>query len=131
MPNAALLALLLAPSVAAPLGNASLQMRGVVPPVCSLSSQSASSADGTMTARLSVFCNQREGAAVLGTLMGGDPRGYLISNGRETVHVEPGAQFTIANYTDAHAGFEFLTVTPVAGGGTSQPALMFDIRAEG
>lgn len=121
---------IVATTLAAPIAENVVEIRGRVPAVCTLSSESFARAQGIMSARLSVFCNQREGASVTGTLLAGDAAGYLISNGRTTVHVEPGRSFEIATYADAFAGQELVTVSPLSATSDQSPVLLFDIRAE-
>lgn len=121
---------IIASTLAAPIAKNVFEVRGRVPAVCALSSESFALAQGIMSAQLSVFCNQREGASVTGTLLSGDPAGYLISNGRTTVHVEPGKSFVIATYEDAFAGHELVTVSPLSAASDQSPVLLFDIRAE-
>lgn len=121
---------MIAQSLAAPIAGTIVELRGNVPVVCALSSENIVRAQGIMSARLSVFCNQRGGASVTATLLDGDPAGYLISNGRETIHVELGKSFVIATYAEAFAGQELVTVSPVSGTSEESPVLVFDIRAE-
>ncbi|MEQ5787956.1 hypothetical protein J3454_08640 [Erythrobacter sp. NFXS35] len=127
---ASLSMVIVAQSMAAPIAQNVIEIRGSVPVVCALSSESFARAQGILSARLSVFCNQREGASVTGTLLDGDPAGYLISNGRTTIHVELGSSFEIATYANAYAGQETVTVSPVSGTSDQSPVLLFDIRAE-
>lgn len=129
--TAPLIAGLLSVGMGSPIAEGVIELRGRVPAVCTLSSSTGIQENGVMTASLAVFCNQREGSSVIGTLVGGDPAGYMISNGRESLQVQVGSAFDVASYADAHSGFEQLTVTPLSADQAQQPLLMFDIRADG